>query len=69
MTDFMNLLEEALAGRKEQRAATVLTAVAARRRCEAEGHQYQVHGKTNPTKVACKRCGVTWAIGPRTEPQ
>ena len=46
----------------------VLEAVLAARKCAELGHQYQVHGKTNPSKVSCKRCRVSWGIGPRTEP-
>lgn len=42
--------------------------MADRQKCVEEGHQYQVHGKIHPTKVACSRCKVSWAIGPRTEP-
>jgi hypothetical protein len=39
------------------------------RQCEREGHLYQLRAtKAAPTKVACKRCRVEWAIGPRTEP-
>jgi hypothetical protein len=43
--------------------------MAARRLCAEQGHRYRVHGKKNPTKVECARCGVTWAIGARTEPK
>jgi hypothetical protein len=39
-----------------------------RNACAANGHQYQVAGKTTPTAVLCKRCGVRWAVGARTEP-
>lgn len=42
--------------------------MSARRQCAEHGHRYQIHGKTNPTKLACSRCRVTWAIGARTEP-
>ena len=42
--------------------------MALRAECAAKGHKYQVHGKNTPTKVACARCSVSWAIGPRTEP-
>lgn len=41
--------------------------MAARQQCSDEGHRYQVHGRYNPNKVACSRCKVSWAIGPRTE--
>lgn len=43
-------------------------AMTARRECERDGHRYQVHGKTSPNKVSCKRCRTSWAIGARTEP-
>ena len=66
MTDpfsiFLDAVERASGGN------ATLTAMAARRACLEAGHQYQVHGKTTPTKVACKRCKVSWAIGARTEP-
>lgn len=39
-----------------------------RQMCQEKGHRYQVHGKTNPSKVVCARCEVSWGIGPRTEP-
>lgn len=42
--------------------------MANRQACAREGHRYQVHGKTSPTKLACTRCRVTWAVGARTEP-
>jgi len=45
-----------------------LTAQAARAACAEAGHQYQVHGKTTPTRIVCARCKVSWAVGPRTEP-
>lgn len=43
-------------------------AMALRRECELRGHRYQITGSTNPTKLECRRCEVTWAIGARTEP-
>ncbi len=43
-------------------------AMAKRAQCAETGHLYQITGKSHPTKLACKRCSVTWAIGPRTEP-
>jgi len=39
-----------------------------RKACAANGHRYQVAGKSAPTAVQCKHCGVRWAIGARTEP-
>lgn len=41
---------------------------AARQQCDRDGHRYQVHGKTNPSKLTCSRCNVSWAVGARTEP-
>lgn len=42
--------------------------ISARRQCEDTSHRYQIHGKINPTKISCSRCGTSWGIGPRTEP-
>ena len=38
----------------------------ARRQCAANGHRYAVVGSKTPTKVMCRRCEDTWAIGART---
>lgn len=46
----------------------VRAAMAARPACAERGHRYAVHGRTNPTKIECQRCRVSWAIGARTEP-
>lgn len=53
---------------QRQQANDPRTRIQKRRECEANGHKYQVHGKTSPTKVGCSRCGCSWAIGPKTEP-
>lgn len=45
-----------------------LRAMANRQACARDGHRYRVHGKSTPTKLTCTRCGVSWAIGARTEP-
>ena len=66
---FSDLFGDILKNRRVPRPNdTTLNRAANRQECVAKGHKYQVHGKTNPTKVACSRCEVFWAIGPRTEP-
>jgi len=61
-------LFEARTPRQKSRTERLFAAAEARRQCAKDGHQYQVHGRQSPTKVACKRCRVTWSVGPRTEP-
>lgn len=48
--------------------AGVFAARQRRQECADKGHQYKVSGKHNPSRLACGRCGVSWAVGARTEP-
>lgn len=61
-------LADLLKGRTAKLNDTTKNRMANRQECAAKGHRYQVHGKTNPTKIVCARCEVSWGIGPRTEP-
>lgn len=71
MTDKVDDLLAGLFGSRGARTSrsndTTRNRSANRQECAQEGHRYRVHGKTNPNKVECGRCEVTWAIGPRTE--
>jgi len=72
--DLASILTDALgrpgsSPRPASRAEQLIADREARDTCKQEGHRYRVHGRANPTKVDCKRCRVTWAIGPRTEPR
>ena len=68
--DLMDSMFGATAGERSapKRATDTRSRQVRREECRVSGHRYQVHGKTNPSKVACSRCEVSWGIGPRTEP-
>lgn len=53
---------------REDADAVRMRGIFERRRCEADGHQYQVVGAKSPARLACRRCRCTWAIGAKTEP-
>ncbi len=64
----MSAFDDIIAGLQRAAQTPAFDPIATRRVCARDGHQYRVRGKLRPERLECKRCRVTWAIGPRTEP-